>query len=47
MVLEEKRPVYHKSRNTELYHGEKQWFDLPATLQNQDVTHIAEQGGHK
>lgn len=44
MVLEEeKRPAYHKSRNTKIYHGEKRWFDLIETLQNQDVTHIAEQ----
>lgn len=44
MVLEEeKRPAYHKSRNMKIYHGEKRWFDLIETLQNQDVTHIAEQ----
>lgn len=48
MVLEEeKRPAYHKSRNTKIYHGEKRWFDLIETLQNQDVTHIAEQKTHK
>lgn len=32
MVLEEEKPVNHKSRNTELYRDEKQWFDLIATL---------------
>lgn len=32
MVLGEERPVHHKSRNTELYHGEKLWAELTETL---------------